>query len=477
MAEQIVDVPLFVDLDGTLIKSDVSYEAFVGLIKLNPLYIFAALIWYLKGKAYFKDRIAELVNLDAELFPYNERFLEFLRAEKEKGRKLILASASHVKYVSAAAEKVGIFDDVIASDASGNRSGKDKLAAIKNWCRDNNFEHFAYAGNEARDLVIWRDDAAPVLVCDSKGFAARACREINFSEKFIHGNRFSALWHSLRPHQWSKNLLLLVPLVLAHKIFEPGVALNAALGFLAFCLCSSATYLLNDLIDLESDRRHRTKKFRPLASGGLQIKAAVAAVPVLLASAAGISIFLPAEFGAYLALYTLTTLVYSLIIKRIAIIDVVVLSMLYVLRLFAGGVVTEVPVSQWLISFSLFTFTSLACLKRFSELRQMKKEDGAIHGRGYKAGDLEAIAQFGSCSAYLAVFVIVFYINSKEVVALYSNAHILWFLCPLIMYWFMRIWIMAHRGRVHEDPVVFALRDRVSYLVAALTAVLLIMAT
>jgi 4-hydroxybenzoate polyprenyltransferase len=471
-------LPIFVDLDGTLIKSDVSYESFLALIKQNPLNFFKAIAWFIKGKPYLKAKIAESVELDAKHVPFNVEFVKYLRNEKEKGRKIILASASEKKFVENIAAESGLFDAVIATDKGLNLSGKNKTKAIKDYCETHNLNSgFAYAGNSSVDIPVWKVANERILVTDDKFFAGKVSKKMHFEKKFIFGRPLKSLILSLRPHQWSKNLLIFVPMFMAHKLFEPQILLATGYAFIAFCCAASSIYLINDLLDIEADRIHRTKMKRPLASGAMQVRTALIVIPVLLAVAAGISLNLPRNFSLCLCLYIFSTVLYSFFLKKIPVLDIIVLAMLYVLRLFAGSMSGGVFVSQWLLSFSLFAFTSLACLKRFSELALVKSEHlEKSLGRGYKVGDLEPISQFGTASAYLSVFVLVFYINSKEVAALYKNAGVLWLLCPVVLYWITRVWILAYRGKVHDDPVVFALRDKVSYLIVAIATAILMLA-
>jgi 4-hydroxybenzoate polyprenyltransferase len=282
------------------------------------------------------------------------------------------------------------------------------------------------------------------------------------------------LVRTLRVHQWVKNLLVVVPLVMAHRWNDFDQVVKAALAFLAFSLCASAVYILNDLADLESDRRHPTKQRRPLASGALNVSVAIGLVPLLLLSAAALTFLTSTGFALLLALYFGLTSAYSFALKRIAILDIVVLASLYTLRVLAGGRAVDVPVSPWLLGFSMFLFFSLACMKRFSEfLALRKRNEELVAGRGYRASDLEQIASFGVASGYLSVLVIALYVNSAEVTRLYREPQALWMICPLLLYWISRTWLIAHRGEMHEDPIVFAYQDRASYIVGLLCAAIL----
>jgi len=272
----------------------------------------------------------------------------------------------------------------------------------------------------------------------------------------------------LRVHQWVKNVLVFVPAIAAHNR-NRGVVLSATVAFAAFCLCASSAYIANDLLDLESDRRNPAKAGRPLAAGMVSPRTGVAVAAACLAGAAVLAaVLLPASFLALLGTYWATTLAYSLRLKRFPMLDVIVLAGLYTIRVLGGTYATGVPTSSWLFTFAMFLFLSLALVKRTSELHQARlRATHPASGRGYVAGDLDVLARMGTASGYLAVLVLAMYINNPDVTRLYSHHERLWLLCPLGLYWIGRVWLLANRGLVHEDPVVFALRDRSSYLMAA----------
>ncbi|MCO6431673.1 MAG: UbiA family prenyltransferase [Deltaproteobacteria bacterium] len=280
--------------------------------------------------------------------------------------------------------------------------------------------------------------------------------------------------HALRVYQWPKNLLLFVPLFAAHELTDQRKLSAGIVAFACFCLAASGLYLINDIRDRESDRKHERKKHRPIASGALSVNAALATAVGCLLLAFSCSLALPEKFQNYLLLYALSSLLYSTYLKRLLVLDVISLALFYTLRILAGGAATDIRVSEWLVSFSLFLFMSLACLKRFSELRVLKsRSEVQAAGRGYSVQDTEAISLFGGCSGYIAVAVLVLYISSEEVKALHRQPQFLWLVTPIALYWITRIWILAFRGIVDDDPVIFALRDKVTYVVAfAATGVL-----
>jgi len=288
---------------------------------------------------------------------------------------------------------------------------------------------------------------------------------------------FKNIIKALRIHQWVKNILIFVPLFLAHKFNDPELVTKSLISFVSFCFCASAFYIFNDLTDLTSDRSHPTKKGRPFASGALSIGTGIMLIPILL----GISLLLalrvdPYFFNALIG-YAILTGLYSSIIKKIVILDVVVLASFYAIRLFAGALAVRVEISEWLLAFSMFLFLSLAFAKRHSELFAMRaRKQNEAKGRGYVASDLEQVSQLGSTSGYISVLVMALYVSSSEVASLYSSPRTLWLICPLLLYWIGRIWILAHRGALHEDPIIFALKDKASYIVGILAIMITLLA-
>jgi 4-hydroxybenzoate polyprenyltransferase len=277
--------------------------------------------------------------------------------------------------------------------------------------------------------------------------------------------RARAALRALRLHQWAKNALVLAPPLLAHRLDAPTLG-RAALAFLAFGLVASALYVANDLVDVERDRRHPLKRERPFASRELPAAAGLLLVPPLLGAGALAALALPASFGLLLLGYAATSLAYSIALKRLVALDLVVLAGLYTARLWGGSLATGVPISSWLAAFSMFLFLSLAFLKRAGEIVAMA---GESPGRGYRASDAEQVFALGPASGYVSVLVLALYVSSPDVERLYAAPERLWLLCPLALYWLSRIWILARRGEVHGDPVVHALRDPASYAVGALS--------
>ena len=463
-----VAVPLGVDLDGTLVKTDLLLESFLALVKQHPSTLFMLPLWLLRGKAHLKHEIAKRVTLDVTCLPYREPLLAFLRAEHKAGRKLVLATAADEHFAQQIADHLGIFDTVLASDGVTNLSGEAKTQALGAACGDS----FAYAGDAPVDLQVWRRAQSAILVGSGSRFAPQL---ENVEHIFEDERRPRKLFRALRLHQWAKNVLIFSPLLLSHQVTNFPLVLAAVIAFFAFGFCASAVYVQNDLLDLEADRHHARKRFRPFAAGALPLKLGFFLAPVLLVLAVVAALTLSPAFLGVLALYFVTTFSYSLYFKRKAILDVLLLAGLYTVRIVAGGVAVGVAVSPWLLAFSLFFFLSLAYVKRFTELRDLPLES-SLRSRGYARGDLEGLADLGVASGYIAVLVVALYINSPEVGKLYAKPEVLWLLCPLLVYWVSRVWLLARRGEMHDDPVVFALRDRTSYVVGVLVAVVAVVA-
>jgi 4-hydroxybenzoate polyprenyltransferase len=474
-----IERPLCVDLDGTLIKTDLLLESLFALIKRNPLYLVALPLWLARGKAYLKSAIARRSAVNVAALPYNLEFLQFLTAQYQAGRQLILATAADTALAERIAKHLGIFSGVLASDGRVNVSGTNKLAVIRDHLGSQAFD---YAGNAQADFAVWQEARSAILVNTPRRLARRAGRQFDVQRVFVGESktaaRARAFIKAIRVHQWIKNSLVLVPLLTSHKVGLAGLWLDAAYAFVAFSLCSSSVYLLNDLLDLEADRLHPKKRLRPFASGDLSLMAGIIAVPVFLIASSAIAVaLLPPAFQLALVTYFGLTLAYSFYLKQIVLLDVLVLAMLYTLRIIAGAAAIVVPLSQWLLAFSLFLFLSLALVKRFSELHLLRRTNNtAAKGRGYLAGDLEQLSSLGAASGYISVLVLALYINSREVSSLYSHPAFLWLICPFILYWVSRVWLLAHRGQMHHDPIVFALKDKSSYLIGVIIGLVMLLA-
>jgi 4-hydroxybenzoate polyprenyltransferase/phosphoserine phosphatase len=470
---------LYVDMDGTLLATDVLWELFVLLLKTRPALLLRTPFWLIKGRAFLKRQLATHLTVNPALLPYHESVITFLAHEHLGGRNIILATASDRLVAERVARHLGIFSTVLGSDGAVNLRGREKLSAI---LRHANGAAFDYIGDSPTDLPIWRHASRAILVRPSRRLLMKVSRILTVEVVLCpRPPLLGALLRTLRVHQWSKNALLLVPLLLAHQAADLERLFKALLAFIAFSLIASASYILNDVLDLESDRQHPHKKLRPLATGLVPIPVAFVIAALAIASSVVIaSALLPGLFAGILLLYFGTTTTYSFALKRIAILDVLVLAGLYTLRVLAGAVATHVPVSPWFLAFAMFFFLSLAFAKRYGELRlagEQSESHDYLLARGYRVEDVDLLRSVGAASGYLAVAVLTLYINAPEVHILYKSPIALWLIGPLLLYWVTRLWFLANRGHLTNDPVVFALTDRPSYVLAGLVVTILIAAS
>lgn len=463
------ELPLVVDLDGTLLRSDLLHESLFALVRQHPGLALAPLAWVWGGRAAFKARIAQHAALDATSLPYDAAVLDLLRAEKSKGRRLVLATASFESYARAVAAHLDLFDEVIASSATHNLKAAAKRDALLDRYGEKGFD---YIGNDWADVPVWAAARQAYLVNPSSGVERRARAGGNVAQVLRTRERSPLVWlKALRLHQWAKNALIFVPLVASHRFGEPGRLADALLAFVLFGLCASSAYLLNDLLDLEDDRHHSSKRRRPFASGALSLAAGAVMTVVLLVLSFGLALpLLPAGFTATLAGYLLLTLSYSLALKRHVVLDVMTLTALYAIRIVAGAFAIGSVFTFWLLGFSIFIFTSLAFVKRSAELLEAQQRGTATQtrGRGYFPQDLGIVSAMGVAAGYVAVLVLALYIQDPATAALYRHPKVIWLACPLLLFWISRIWMLTHRGEMHHDPVVFAIKDRVSLLIGAL---------
>ena len=471
---------LFVDLDGILAGTDLLHEAALMLFRQSPWLLLRALLKLAHGRAAFKKAISEAVTPELRLLPFREEVLEFIVEQRSLGRKVILATAADSDWAQNVADQLGVFDGILASEGTHYLKGAAKLAAIRAYCRELGYADFDYLGDSRDDLPIWREARGACLVAPSR----RLLRKIHeFSEPVAilgaRKTRTRSVLAALRPQQWVKNILVFVPLVTSHNVFHLSLVMAAAIAFACFCLCASAAYVLNDLVDIVADRRHPAKRKRPFACGALPVSWGLPLASGLLILGFVVSaLTLPVSFSVALALYFAITCAYSLSIKRIAMLDVLVLAGLYTIRVLAGGAATGIVVSEWLMAFSMFLFVSLAFAKRYAELeRLLRASEGAASGRGYRVADIGMIESMGPASGYIAVLVLALYINAEQMKMLYRNPMPLWLLCPVLMYWVSRVWIKAKRGELSEDPIVFALRDRTTACLGVIVVALLVVAS
>jgi 4-hydroxybenzoate polyprenyltransferase len=467
--------PLAVDLDGTLIRTDLMVESLLTVLKQNILLLFVMPVWLLKGRAYFKRCLAERVDLDVTTLPYNDEMLARVHAARTEGRRLILSTGSDSRLAELVANHLQMFDDVQGSDGEHNLTRGVKRARLVGDFGEGGYD---YIGDARADIPVWSSARKGIAVCGPAQFK-RFTRRVALQERIDKPPAGIAAWVRLiRVHQWLKNLLLFVPLMLAHGYNSPQLVLATALGFVTFCLCSSAVYIINDLLDLPHDRLHPRKRFRPFASGELSVVVGVVLAPLLLGLVVYLLQWQPVMFVRVTLAYFVLTCGYSLVLKRIVIVDVVVLAALYTLRIIAGSAVAGPEVSFWLLGFSMFIFMSLALLKRFAEISEpgAVPGDGPVSGRGYSSRDANFLSTLGAVSGYSSVVVMALYINSDIVRELYTTREVLWVVCPVLLFWISHMWFAAHRGTMHDDPIVFAVKDKVSLVSAALIGLLFAMA-
>lgn len=469
------NVALCVDLDGTLIHSDLLLESFLLLIKDNPLYLLLVPFWLLGGKAKLKREIASRVKLDGAALPYTKPLVAWLQGQKAAGRQLWLCTASDESLAHAVADHLGFFDGVLASNGQTNLSGKNKAAALVAKFGEKGFD---YCGNEKVDLRVWPHARGAIVVNANESLAAEAARVTQVLGQYpFKPAGLKVVLKALRVHQWAKNALIFVPVAAAHQLGDVAVLGQALMAFVAFSLCASSVYLLNDMLDLAADRQHHSKCHRPFAAGTLSLLFGLLAAPLLLVAAVLISLCLPAKFLLVLTAYYVVTLAYSFSLKRMVMIDVLTLAGLYTVRIVAGAAATAIPLSFWLLMFAIFIFLSLAIVKRYAELHQMKVQGKLkAQGRGYQVEDLSLLQSLGGASGYLSILVLALYLNTPDIARMYSQPKLVWLLVPIMLYWVSRIWMQTHRGNMHDDPLVYALKDRVSLITGAMAAVVLALA-
>jgi len=436
-----------VDLDGTLVSTDLLLESVLALLKRNPLYLLVLPLWLLRSKAYFKQQIAQRGSLDISTLPYRQDLLDDLKVQRAQGRRIVLATASDAQIARQVADYLKLFDAVFASDGVTNLSGESKRKRLVSEFGEKGFD---YAGDHRNDRPVWESARKAIVVQDRRP-------------------RLVEHLKPLRPQHWLKNILIFVPLLAAQRLFEPALLEKAILAFVSFGCFASSGYLLNDLFDLASDRHHPHKRLRPFAAGSLPLAYGMAMVPILIAIGGIIGALVSPLFLAVALTYLALTTAYSIYMRKIVLLDVIILAGLYTMRLMAGSAAVGIWPSHWLLAFSTFLFFSLALVKRYGELVIVRRQDRAkATGRGYEPSDEELLAAMGVASGYLAVLVLALYINTDTAQAFYSRYQLIWLQCPLLFYWISHVWLIAHRGQMPDDPVVFAVNDRTSRILALL---------
>ncbi len=465
-----------VDLDGTLTDTDTLHESIVALVGANPLYLFALPFWLAQGKAAFKAKVADLVDLDVTTLPYNQSLIDWLKQERAAGKKIVLCTATNERIAQAVADHLQLFDDVIASDVATNIKSGNKRKALEERFGVKGYD---YAGNSSADIEVWTGAAEAIVVNASDSVIDKAAQVAPVAKVFPSQTITLSHWRRVfRVHQWLKNMLLFVPLLAAHQIGNIQSLSTLILAFVSFSLCASAVYIANDLLDLDSDRKHPRKRHRPFAAAAVPITVGAVLAPFFAVSSLALGLMVGAGFTAWLVVYFLLTCAYSLWLKRFALIDCLTLAALYTLRIIAGAAAVAIALSFWLLAFSVFIFLSLAFVKRYAELQvQAGAGNSHAHGRGYAVSDAPLVQTLGITAGYAAVLVLALYLHGETVLTLYAQPEMIWFAVPLMLFWVSWLWMKAHRGEMHDDPIVFAIKDKASLAVAALIAVSFLFAT
>lgn len=469
--------PLAVDLDGTLCKSDSSIDALISVGLRSPKYIPKLWSALLRGRASLKSALSEIGAYRPESAPLRDDFVSYLREQKASGRELHLVTASPQPVADAIAERVGLFDSASGSFNDRNLKGDEKARHLQ----ERFPEGFSYAGNDRADLKVWRHARSAIAVAAPPAIERRLSRlGVPVEQRFPAPKvKLGTYLRMLRSHQWSKNVLMFFPLVLAHQYTDPEAILRVTLGFLCMCLVASATYIANDLSDLDADRQHATKSRRPLAAGEVSVTSALLiALALGLAGMVG-ALALDKWFALALLVYAALTVSYSIRLKEIALLDVFVLGLLYTLRIVMGTVLIGGLGSPWLLVFSLFFFFSLSMAKRQVEIVRARQrgDHGRIRGRGYEVTDEPLTLSLGIAANSVAVLLLFLYVaNDAYPQNSYSSPQWLWAISPIVFLWSTRIWLKSHRGKLDDDPINFALRDGPSLLLGVLVAACFVMA-
>jgi len=452
-------LPLVVDLDGTLTPADTLAESLRLVIRFSPGSALWALAGLLAGRAVFKSRVSDVCRLPVAQLPWRAEFVQWLADQRANGRRIVLATAADHRIAHDVAQHLRLFDDVLATAAGNNLRGVAKLEAITRTVGP----RFAYAGDGRADIPVWIASEEPIFVGVSHRVRAQATAAGVRPRHEFQGEALTwRLWlQAIRAHQWLKNVLLFVPLLTSFGFLEPSLIALAAVAFVAFSLTASGTYLLNDLWDLDADRQHPRKRRRLLASGRISAAQALGAAAALLVVGGVLAASLSSAFLGMLAGYVGLSLAYSTFLKRLALVDVITLALLHTFRVVTGAVVIDVPMSSWLLAFSAFLFFSLALVKRCAELRDLEgRADGAAPGRGYRSGDLVLLWPLGVGAGLCSVLVFCLYISSPEATSRYGASQLMWLIGVALLFGICRMWLKTARGEMHDDPVVFALRDR-----------------
>lgn len=462
--------PLCVDLDGALVKTNTLIECILALIARRPLLLFALPFWLLGGRAYLWRRVGPRARLNAAQLPYRAEVLESIRAARAASASVVLVTSAHQAPAAGIAAHLGGFAAVF--------SGYDKARQAEVLVERFGAGGFDYIGGPGADKRVWSGARKALRVGGSPGLPPNAASGVAVLTP--PGPPWRLFLRALRPHQWVKNLLVFVPLILHHQLNQADSLLRAGLAVLATCIAGSGAYLINDLLDLEADRLHARKRGRPFASGDLPLETGLLLGPVLMGAGLTIAWLARPAAAGVLGAYLAASFLYSVWLKKLPAVDVVLLAGLYCLRLLIGGEACAIPLSPWTVAFSMFLFLSLALMKRYSELHGLKTRQGeeaaAAERRGYTVADMQSISSLGAASGMTAVLVIALYVNAAEVRTLYGHPNVLWLVCVIVLLWIARLWLIAGRGQLGEDPVLFAVRDPWSVVLGALSGLVLLLA-
>lgn len=455
---------LVVDLDGTLLRTDMLYESFWSALGRDWRTPFISALALAKGRAALKQRLSAFARVDAATLPYDAAVLSYVENWRRNGRRTVLVTASDQTIARTVAEHLGLFDEVYGSDGSLNLRGESKADFLQERFGP---KGFVYMGDAAADLAVWKRAAKAITINASTVLRREVERVADTVEHLTTATKsLKPYIEALRPHQWLKNTLVFLPMLAAHQ-FDAGIFLLELLAFLAFSIIASSVYLLNDLLDLATDRAHPRKRNRPFASGAIPIAHGTWMAAVLPLVGAGVSLTVGWNFFLVMLAYYALTTAYSLHLKRRMVIDICILAGLYTMRIMAGGAATGLMPSEWLLAFSIFFFLSLAAVKRQAEVvDNVARGQPETSGRGYHPGDLPIISMVGIGAGYVSVLVMALYVSSPNVTVLYSYPAALWAICPILLYWITRTVMVANRGGMHDDPVIYAVKDRISLICA-----------
>ena len=458
-----------VDLDGTLTLTDTLYESVLTLVRNKPYFLLLLPFWLFKGIAHLKQKVAEYSELDVTTLPYNQPLIDWLKEEKQCGKKIILCTAANEKIAEAVVGNFDLFDAFIASDSKTNLKGVRKRDVLQERYGDKGYD---YAGNSNDDLEVWSGASNAIVVNASEYVLQKASKLTSVTQVFLSERASIVVWlRAIRVHQWLKNLLLFVPLLAAHQIDNAQSLGLLVIAFLSFSLCASSVYITNDLLDLESDRNHPRKRFRPFATAKLSVLHGVFAAPFLITTSFLLGAVVGSNFLIVLLVYLFLTVTYSFSLKLLVLVDCLTLAILYTMRIIAGAAAVSVSLSFWLLAFSIFIFLSLALVKRYAELLVQSREGkNSAHGRGYLVTDAPLLQVLGVSSGYISTLVIALYLRSENVMSLYAQPLAIWLLIPILLFWVSWVWLKSSRGEMHDDPIVFAATDKTSLSVAVITA-------